>query len=121
MSTPIMTAATTALYLQKLLLANPIVPILLLWDRATWHRGPAIRTLLAANPRLEILAFPPGSPELNPQEHVWKKARENVSHNHSITHLAALVAKFTTYLQQTTFPSTLLDNFGYNAICPMFI
>ncbi len=39
----------------RLLLAYLDKPILLLWDRAPWHKGSAIRSVLAANPRLEIL------------------------------------------------------------------
>lgn len=121
MTSSLMNGEVTALYLQKLLLAYPERPILLLWDRATWHRGPAIKAVLAANPRLDILFFPPGSPDLNPQEHVWKKARENVSHNHSMTNLTDLTQHFSDYLTNTTFDSSFLDCYGYNAICPMFI
>ena len=39
----IMKAEVSALHLQQLLAAYPDVPLLLLWDRAPWHRGPAIR------------------------------------------------------------------------------
>jgi len=31
------------------------VPILLLWDRAPWHRGKAIDQVLEENSRLEII------------------------------------------------------------------
>jgi len=120
MSSALMNAEVTALYLQQLLLAHPDRPLLLLWDRAPWHQGLAIRDVLAANPRLEIVRFPPGSPDLNPQEHVWKKAREAVSHNHSLTKLSDLTQQFLNYLQSTRFPSSFLDHYGYNSICPMF-
>lgn len=121
MMAPVMNAQTTALYLQKLLQSYPEQPILLLWDRAPWHRGTPIRDLLQANPRLEILTFPPGAPDLNPQEHVWKAAREAVSHNHRIPRLQPLADAFLSYLSRTTFPSSLLDLHGYNSFCPMFI
>lgn len=121
MASQLMNSEVTALYLQKLLLAYPNLPILLLWDRATWHRGPAIKAVLDNNPRMEILFFPPGSPDLNPQEHVWKKARENVSHNHSMTNLTDLSHRFASYLDNNTFPSNFLDLYGYNPISPMFI
>ena len=71
----IMKAEVSVLFLNRILQTYPHQPILLLWDRATWHKGEAIRSVLAANPRLEVLWFPPGCPELNPQEHVWKAAR----------------------------------------------
>jgi transposase len=73
----------TAVHLQAILDAYPDQPILLLWDRAPWHRGPAVRQVLADNPRLEIVRFPTASPDLNPQEQVWKATRRAVSHNHS--------------------------------------
>ena len=114
--TDLMNASATALFLSMLLLAYPQVPILLLWDRATWHRGPEITQLLEANPRLEILWFPAGSPELNPQEHVWKAAREAVSHNHNRAKLAELAEAFETHLTKTKFPCSLLDTHGYHEI-----
>ena len=61
----LMKGEVSALFLQKLLDAYPDVPLLLLWDRAPWHQGEAIKAVLAANARLEILWFPPGCPELN--------------------------------------------------------
>src|SRR5882724_8713432 len=67
----LMTADVSALFLQQVLNAYPDRLILLLWDRAPWHYGAAIRSVLEANPRLEIVWFPPSCPELNPQEHVW--------------------------------------------------
>ena len=67
-----MNAAATAQHLQQVLNAFPDVPILLLWDKAPWHQGEPIRKLLSDHPRLEIMCFPTASPDLNPQEHVWK-------------------------------------------------
>ena len=112
----IMTADATALFLQQVLDLYPGVPILMLWDRATWHHGPAIRSVLEANPRLELLRFPPGSPELNPQEHVWKAARTVVSHNHSYAKLPKLAHEFELYLAKTCFPCSLLERHGYDLI-----
>ena len=119
MLSPIMNAETTALYLHKLLLAYPHQPILLLWDRAPWHKGAPIRDLLLANPRLELLAFPPGAPDLNPQEHVWNAARAAISHNHQVPRLPQLAEQFLRYLNHTAFPSSLLELHRYNAICPI--
>lgn len=120
MSTKSMNAAVTALYLQLLLLAYPDRPLLLLWDRAPWHRGQPIREVLAAHPRLQIWFFPTAAPDLNPQEHVWKAAREAVSHNHQIAKLDDLANRFERFLNETTFPCSLLDNHAYHNICPMF-
>jgi transposase len=120
MPTALMNSATSVLFLEKLLAAYPDQPILLLWDRAPWHRGPAIHALLTANPRLEILDLPPAAPDLNPQEHVWKAARIAVSHNHSERKLDTLAAKFEHYLLTNRFPSALLEQHGYNQLCLMF-
>lgn len=116
----LMTAEVSALFLCVLLLAFPDRPILLLWDRAPWHRGEPIRALLAAHPRLEIMWFPPGCPELNPQEHVWKATREAVSHNHSQAKLPQLATAFLKHLTNTCFPCSLLEHHGYYEISAMF-
>jgi transposase len=118
---PVMHGEVSALFLQKLLMAYPDKPILLFWDRAPWHRGVAIQQLLADTPRLQIVFFPPGAPDLNPQEHVWKDARSAVSHNHAFTKLDALADSFEHYLTHTAFPCSLLHLHSYYSICPSFI
>jgi transposase len=117
----LMNAEASALFLNRLLQTYPDQPILLLWDRATWHKGEAIRSVLAANPRLQIVWFPPGCPELNPQEHVWKAVREAVSHNHTWAKLPDLAQVFETYLQETQFPCSLLEKHGYDLLSTRFI
>jgi putative transposase len=116
-----MNAQATAIYLEQILQAIPNQPILLLWDRAPWHRGAPIRKVLEANPRLEIMSFPVAAPELNPQEHVWKATRRATGHNHLQPHLPELADRFEQHLVSTTFESTFLDRYGYTAILPMFI
>lgn len=115
-----MNAEVSALFLNRILLAYPEVPILLLWDRATWHKGTEVRAVLEANPRLEILWFPPGCPELNPQEHVWKAARESISHNHRHAKLETLAPAFEQYLTAGRFPCSLLVKHGYEMLCARF-
>jgi transposase len=119
--TQTMKGEVSVLFLQKLLAAYPDQPILLLWDRATWHQGPAVKALLAANLRLEIFFFPPGAPDLNPQEQVWKATREAVSHNHAQTKLDALATNFEQHLLDTGFPCSLLQQHGYPDLCARFI
>jgi transposase len=116
----LMNAEVSALFLQRLLLAYPDTALLLFWDRAPWHRGPAIRAVLEANPRLEIIWLPAGSPELNPQEHVWKATRGAVSHNHTRTRLAELAAAFETHLKRERFACSLLQKHGYDLLCARF-
>ncbi len=114
-------SVTTAFYLRCVLETYPDVPILFFWDRAPWHRGAAIELVLAANPRLEIMWYPVASPELNPQEQVWKAARRRVSHNHEQSQLDPLADQFEKYLSSTRFESSLLDQYGYNSVRAMFI
>ena len=116
-----MNAEATAEHLEQLLAAHPDVPLLLLWDRAPWHRGEAIREVLAANPRLEIMPFPVAAPELNPQEHVWKATREAVSHNHTDQELSTLAKRFKAHLTDTTFPTSFLEHRGYYTVYPRSI
>lgn len=121
MRTQIMNAAVSVLFLDKLLAAYPDQPILLLWDRAKWHQGPALKAFLAAHPSLEIFFFPPASPDLNPQEHVWKATRTAISHNHAVDKLERLADQFEHHLSTTRFPCSLLAQHGYLDLCAMFI
>lgn len=121
MRSDLMNADVSAQYLEMILEANPNVPILLFWDRAPWHRGKAIDQVLNENPRLEIIFFPTASPDLNPQEQVWKAVRKEVSHNHLEARLPQLADRFLHQLNSSTFKSALLVKYGYSAICPMFI
>ena len=116
-----MNAKATARHLCQVLEAIPDRLILLLWDQAPWHRGTTIRQLLQGHPRLELMRFPVASPELNPQERVWKAAREEVSHNHDEATLSGLADQFERHLEATRFPCSLLERYGYTRIRPMFI
>ena len=116
-----MNASATATHLRAVLAAYPDVPILLLWDRAPWHRGPEIQEVLNANPRLELIRFPTAAPDLNPQEHVWKSTRRAVRHNHTPRQLPDLAQRFEQHLTATTFTSTFLDRYGWHCVCPRFV
>jgi len=117
---PVMNAQATARHLEKLLATYPEVPMLLLWDRAPWHRGPAVTQVLTANPRLEVLFFPTATPDLNPQEHVWKTVRSAISHNHTETQLAKLADSFEQHLTNTAFDYSCLEKFDFVNLCARF-
>lgn len=108
----------TATHLQSILDTLPDNYIVLFWDRAKWHRGQSVRALLAANPRLEIIEFPAGAPDLNPQEQVWKQTRRRISHNHLEPKLPVLADRFEDHLRSNTFYSSFLDHYGFNIVCP---
>ncbi|MDP9311650.1 MAG: IS630 family transposase [Chloroflexota bacterium] len=116
-----MNAAATATHLRAILAAYPDVPILRLWDRAPWHRGPEIQEVLTANPRLELITFPTAAPDLNPQEHVWKATRRAVSHNHTHREMQSLAQRFEQHLTSNTFTSSFLHRYGWTLVCPMSV
>lgn len=118
--TQLMNADATVLFLVRLLEAYPTQPILMLWDRAPWHRGEPIKQLLAAHPRLEIIYLPTAAPDLNPQEHVWKATRTAVSHNHRHGRLGELADAFEHHLRSTVFPCSLLQKHDYPRLRAMF-
>ena len=118
---PIFNSDVSAQHLQTILETFPDQPIFLLLDRAPWHRGAALRQLCETNPRLEIMFFPVGSPDLNPQEHVWKQTRRAVSHNHLVPKLPTLVDQFATYLHTHIFRTSFLDRYAFHDLYPMFI
>jgi transposase len=115
-----MNALSTAAHLERILSAVTDVPILLLWDRAPWHRGEPIQQVLAAHPRLEILYLPTAAPDLNPQEQVWKATRTAVSHNHAQRDLSVLASRFERHLLDNTFHSSLLNLHRFSTICATF-
>lgn len=121
MRSDVMNAEVSAQHLEMILEANPDVPIVLFWDRAPWHRSKPIDKVLEENPRLELIFFPTASPDLNPQEHVWKAVRKEVSHNHSEARLTDLADRFLSKLNSGTFECSFLDKYGYNAVYPMFM
>jgi transposase len=114
-----MKSQTTAQHLEQVLASVPDVPIVLLWDRAPWHSGQAVRDVLDVNPRLQIIRYPVAAPELNPQEHVWKATRRAISHNHTIPKLPDLVDRFEQHLSTNTFKSSFLHRYGLTRIRPM--
>lgn len=54
--------------------------VLLVWDNASWHRSNEVRNWLEENPNvIELMNFPPYCPDLNPQEHVWKTLKNELT------------------------------------------
>lgn len=94
----------TAQHLTQLLQTFLDNPILLFWDRACWHRGPSVEQILKDNPSLEVVFFPVASPEMNPQEQVWKATRKAVSHYHCEPRLPELVERFEHHYEFQFFP-----------------
>lgn len=105
-----MNTESTLHFLQHVLACFPNRPILLLWDRAPWHQGEA-RRFVEAHPCLQMIYFPPGCPDLNPQEHVWKQTRDAVGHLCDYRHLSDLAKAFHRHLESTLFPFTWIEKY----------
>jgi transposase len=101
----------TCPFLDHLQTAYPARPLLILWDRAKWHKSRVVREYLSQHPHLEAVHFPPGCPQLNPQEHVWERTRDAVSHNHTRQDFPALVQAFRAHLENTVFRFHWIEKF----------
>lgn len=72
-----------ARFLQHLLTCYPGKRLLVIHDRGAQHTGAYIEEVIrTADGRLMLIPQPAYSPELNPQERIWKWLRRVVTHNH---------------------------------------
>ena len=53
--------------------------IFLFWDGANPHRGKLVREFCARNKRLHLQRFPAYAPEFNPDEGIWKLAKQRLA------------------------------------------
>lgn len=97
----------TAEILGKIRVIYPAQKILLLWDGPGSHRGSIVKEFLKQDGNIEVIYFPRYSPEQNPQEHVWKEGRKQVTHNQYIADIDATTDNFINYLNTNRFNYTL--------------
>jgi len=95
--------------LQQIRRIYPLEKILLLWDGPGHHRGKEVSEYIKKDGDIEVIYFPPYSPEENPQEHVWREGRKEVSHNHFIENIDKATNEFVRFLNATKFPYNLPD------------
>ena len=98
----------TVKILKKVRKVYPKKKILLLWDGAGWHRGSKTQEFIKKDQKIKTSYFPKYTPEENPQEHVWKNGRDQVSHNRYIENIDTTTDEFIKYLNKTNFPYSLL-------------
>lgn len=69
-------------------------PVVLVWDRLSLHKTPAIRAAFAARAWLRVYELPAYAPELNPVEKVWSTMKSSLANLavHTATGLAAIPA-----------------------------
>ena len=101
---------TTISFLKKLSEVYSDKKILLIWDGAGWHKSKKIREFLKTTDQFELMNFPPYSPELNPQEHVWKALRQGVTHNRLEKDFSVLIKECLKFLNRTDFTSIRFQN-----------
>lgn len=111
------TCDMTCHFLTHLCACYPHRPLLILWDRAKWHKGRGVQDFLALHPAIQTFHFPPGSPHLNPQEHVGACSRDAISHNHTFKDFPALVRAFHQYLENTLFHFNWLEKYAPPHLC----
>jgi transposase len=99
----------TAKQLKKIRKIYPTQKILLLWDGPGSHRGSEVAKYTQKDGHIEVVYFPPYSPEENPQEHVWREGRKEVSHNKFIEDIEAATDEFVNFLNRRKFPYKLLE------------
>ena len=104
-------SSETTIFLDKIREEYAGKRVLILWDGSPSHFG-EVKDYLKGKSNLELMSFPPYSPELNPQEHVWREARNNVSHNHEVFDFNILVEEFYSYLMTHTFKSNFIPKYG---------
>ena len=81
--------------------------ILMLWDGPGSHRGSKVTEFLNNDGNIEVIYFPRYSPEQNPQEHVWREGRKEVTHNKYIENIDTTTDSFVDYLNTTKFSYSL--------------
>lgn len=98
----------TAEILKSIRKIYPAQKILLCWDNPGWHRGKEVVNFIEQDGNIKVLHFPKYSPEENPQEHVWKNGRAEVTHNVTIDDIDDTADKFVKHLNTHRFYYTLL-------------
>jgi transposase len=100
----------TIKFLKKLSKIYRNLKIFLIWDSAGWHRSKKIKEFLKTTNQFDLFNFPPYTPELNPQEQVWKALRQNVTHNRLEKDFSVLIKDCLRFLNRTTFNSIKFKN-----------
>lgn len=99
---------TTVDVLKELRKIYPKEKLLILWDGPGWHRGKEVTNFIQKDKNIETIFFPKYSPEENPQEHVWKRGRSEVTHNFTINDIDETTDNFVNFLNTTKFDYSLL-------------
>lgn len=86
----------------------PTEKLFIVWDKAPWHKGSKAQQFIKEDGKIETFDFPRAAPDENPQEHVWKKGRSNITHNRFINDIDQATDEFVNYLNSATFNYSFL-------------
>jgi len=90
--------------LKKIMKKHKGYKVLLCWDNAPWHKSKKVQDLVVSyGERLQIIYFPKYAAEQNPQEHVWKAARQHITHNRFISNIDKIANKLVEFLNDSIF------------------
>lgn len=84
--------------------------ILLLWDNAGWHKSKELKEFLKTTKQFTLMNFPPYTPEFNPQEHIWRALRQNITHNRFEKDFNIQIKDCLRYLNRNNFKSIKFPN-----------
>lgn len=106
------TGKTTVDVLKQLAKKFPKKRIVIFWDNASWHKSTEVKEFLSTTDQFKLYNFPTYSPDLNPQEHVWKALRERIFNNKLITNITDAIDRATHYINNTVFKYDFLGLHG---------
>jgi len=94
--------------------------VIVLLDRGSIHKGPAVQALQRRCPRLHLEWFPGYAPELNPDEWVWAHFKAQLANGHpdSVDELMATLCRIT---QRVTKRPDLIRSFITGSELPHFL
>ena len=85
-------------------------PIVLIWDRLSLHKTPAIRSAIAARAWLRVYELPAYAPELNPVEKVWSTMKGSLA-NLAVRTATELTAAVKNRLNRMQYRTGLIDGY----------
>jgi len=111
--------ASAVQLLAKIEARNPEKCIIhVIWDNASYHKGPDVRAFLARKTcRIHLIQLPPYCPYLNPIERLWAVMHQHVTHNRCYPTQAQFAAAILRFFRKTVpkywrdFRSQITDNF----------
>jgi len=92
--------------LKSLTKLYPNKKICIIWDNARWHKGKELRKELHKGHSLEqvhLVNFPPYAPDVNPQERIWKYAKDQISNDNVADTFKQTIELFERAVSSTTF------------------